>query len=182
MIAIANYPFRYLRRYLTRYRLPGVHFFAWIEHTAFSTWMRESPSLFVFPAYLIVHAFGMAFLAGTNAALDLCVLGFAPRIHFPSMQRFFPVMWFGFVINVISGLLLLICYPTKALTNPVFYIKLSCIAAGMILMVLIRKRVIDEGRSAKAMATLSLIVWAGAIVAGRLLAYTCTWLMADFQC
>jgi len=159
-----------------------VHFTAWIEQTAFSTWMRESPSLLVFPAFLIVHAFGMAFLAGTNAALDLRVLGFAPRIPLSSMQRFFPVMWFGFVINVISGLLLLICYPTKALTNPVFYIKLGCIAIGMILMLLIRKRVLIEGRSAKTMAVVSLIVWAGATVAGRLLAYTCTWLMADFQC
>ena len=144
--------------------------------------MRESPSLLVFPTYLIVHAFGMAFLAGTNAALDLRVLGFAPRIPLPSMQRFFPVMWFGFVINVMSGLLLLICYPTKALTNPVFYVKMGCIAAGMILMIMIRKRAIIEGHSAKAMAILSLIVWAGATVAGRLLAYTCTWLMADFKC
>jgi len=98
------------------------------------------------------------------------------------MQRFFPILWFGFIINLISGLILLIGYPTKAFTNPVFFIKLGCIVVGMVLMVLIRKRVILEGRSGKAMAILSMIFWTGAIVAGRLLAYTCTWLMADFKC
>jgi hypothetical protein len=159
-----------------------VHFTSWIEHTDFSTWIRESPSLLAFPTFLIIHAFGMAFLAGTNAALDLRVLGFAPRIPLPSMDRFFPVLWFGFIINLISGLLLLIGYPTKAFTNPVFFVKMGCIAAGMVLMVLIRKRVIHEGRSGKVLAILSLLFWLGAIVAGRLLAYTCTWLMVDIQC
>ena len=124
----------------------------------------------------------MGFLAGTNAALDLRILGFASRVPLPSMIRFFPVLWFGFVINLISGLLLLIGYPTKAFTNPVFFLKMSCIAAGMVLMLLIRKRVILEGRSGKVLAVLSLIFWIGAIVAGRLLAYTCTWLMVGVQC
>ena len=98
------------------------------------------------------------------------------------MNRFFPVLWLGFIINLISGLLLLIGYPTKAFTNPVFFVKMGCIAAGMVLMVFIRKRVILEGRSGKALAVLSLIFWIGAIAAGRLLAYTCTWLMVDILC
>jgi len=159
-----------------------VHFTAWIEQTGFSTWIRESPSLLAFPTFLIVHAFGMAFLAGTNAALDLRVLGVAPSIPLSGMRRFFPVLWFGFVINLISGLILLIGYPTKALTNPIFYFKIGCIVAGMVLMLLIRNRVVIEGKSGKAMAIMSLAVWTAAIVAGRLLAYTCTWLMADFKC
>ena len=167
---------------MTRCRLPVVHFTAWIEQTSLSTFIRESPSLLAFPTYLIVHAFGMAFLAGTNAALDLRVLGFAPKIPLTSMARFFPVMWFGFIINLLSGLLLLIGYPTKAFTNPVFFIKLGCVASGMVMMILIRNRVIRGGRNGNAMAILSLVFWAGAIVAGRLLAYTCTWLMADLQC
>jgi len=51
-----------------------------------------------------------------------------------------------------------------------------------VFMVLIRKRVILEGRNGKVLAVLSLMFWIGAIVAGRLLAYTCTWLMVDVQC
>jgi len=128
----------------------------------------------------------MGFLAGSNAAVDLRILGFAPRIPLPAMEKFYPVMWFGFVINAISGFLLMVGYPTKALTNPVFYLKLGCVAAGMVLMLWLRRNVVREPESpsskGRLIAVFSLLVWAGAIVAGRLLAYTCKFLMVDFPC
>jgi len=126
----------------------------------------------------------MGLLAGSNAALDLRILGFAPRVPLSAMQKFYPVMWFGFVINAISGILLLVGYPTKALTNPVFYLKLACIAAGMVLMKRLRDRVVrwDKPSHGRIMAALSLLVWAVAIVSGRLLAYTCTHLLGDIRC
>jgi len=142
--------------------------------------------MFAFPFILILHAWGMGIIAGGNAAIDLRILGFAPRVPLSAMAKFYPVMWFGFVINAISGFLLLMGYPTKALTNPVFYLKLLCIAAGMVLMSRLRRRVVPEETPAspqgKVMAALSLIVWAGAIVSGRLLAYTCKYLLGDLQC
>jgi hypothetical protein len=151
-----------------------------------SVWVREASTMFAFPFILVVHAWGMGLLAGSNAAVDLRILGFAPRVPVSAMAKFYPVMWFGFVINAISGLLLLIGYPTKALTNPVFYLKLLCIAVGMILMSWVRRRVFPGDatltRHVKAMAALSLLVWAGAIVAGRLLAYTCKYLLGDMTC
>ena len=142
--------------------------------------------MFAFPFILILHAWGMGIIAGGNAAIDLRILGFAPRVPLSAMAKFYPVMWFGFVINAISGFLLLMGYPTKALTNPVFYLKLICIAAGMVLMSRLRRRVVPEETPAspqgKVMAALSLIVWAGAIVSGRLLAYTCKYLLGDLPC
>ena len=162
-----------------------VQFTAWLEMTALSVWVRESPSLLAFPFILIVHAWGMGFLAGSNAAVDLRILGFAPKVPLPGMTKFYPIMWFGFVINAISGLLLLIGYPTKALTNPVFYLKLLFIAVGMVLMRWLRRNVVSDDTPSfrgRVVAALSLFVWAGAIVAGRLLAYTCKFLMVNFPC
>ena len=156
-------------------------FTGWLESTALSIWIRESISIFAFPFFLTLHAWGMGFLAGGNAAVDLRILGFAPRVPLDAMRKFYPAMWFGFVINTISGILLLIGYPTKALTNPLFYVKLGCIAAGMVLMIRLRDRVVRPGDpgipNAKATAVLSLLMWTTAIVAGRLLAYTCRYLM-----
>jgi hypothetical protein len=169
-------------------RLPRIviAFTTWLENTAPSIWVRESPTLWAFPFILIVHAWGMGFLAGGNAAVDLRVLGIARTIPLPAMGKFYPVMWFGFVINAISGVLLLIGYPTKALTNPVFYLKLLCIAVGMVLMVWLRRNAVRNAAApsprARAFAAFSLLVWAVAIVSGRLLAYTCTMLMATNPC
>jgi hypothetical protein len=163
-----------------------ISFTTWLESTALSVWVREAPTMFAFPFILIVHAWGMGLIAGGNAAIDLRVLGFAPRVPLSAMAKFYPVMWFGFAINAISGFLLLMGYPTKALTNPVFYLKLACIAAGMVLMSRLRRRVVPKDTPAvgagKVMAALSLIVWAGAIVSGRLLAYTCKHLLGDIPC
>ena len=94
-------------------------------------------------------------------------------------------MWFRFLLNLVSGVLLLLCYPTKALTNPVFYVKLTLIAAAMGLYVVIRRRIFDvadvvDNRSLRFIAGTSLVCWAGAITAGRLLAYTYTRLFATW--
>jgi hypothetical protein len=102
------------------------------------------------------------------------------------MKRFLPAMWFGFWLNAVSGVLLLIAYPTKALTNPLFYFKLTLIALAVWFVQLIGRRVFRfpiapgapmPGR-AKAFAAGSIALWAGAITAGRLLAYTYTRLTA----
>ena len=106
-------------------------FLLWLEATAMSTWLRESLSPLAFPTVLTLHTVGMGFLVGTNAAVDLRVLGVASQMPLKPMERFFPVMWFGFGVNAFSGVLLLIAYPTKAVTNPLFYVKLMVIGLAV---------------------------------------------------
>src|SRR5678816_2541795 len=100
-------------------------FFTWIETTELSIWLRESPSLWAFPFVLILHTVGLAFLVGANVALDARVLGLAADVPPTTLRRYDVVMWAGFWVNAVSGVLLLIAYPTKALTNPLFYGKLA---------------------------------------------------------
>ena len=159
-------------------------FFAWIESTALHTWIVESPSLFAFPGILAAHTIGLAMLAGVNGALDLRLLGFARGIPPATFIRLLPVMRAGFWINVLTGIALLIGYPTKAFTNPVFYLKLGLIAAAMVVMQALLRRAEEGGESpgTKTLAGVSLLLWAAAITAGRLLAYTCTRLMVDLRC
>ena len=159
--------------------------FLWLESTAFSIWMRESPSLFAFPGILAAHTIGLGLLAGLNGALDLRLLGAAKGIPPAAFTRFLPFMWLGLWMNVLSGIALLLAYPTKALTNPVFSVKLGLIAAGLVLLRAILQRAGGAeapNRTAKVLAAASLLVWAGAITAGRLLAYTCSRLMVDEMC
>jgi hypothetical protein len=160
-------------------------FFAWLEATSLRLWIVESPSLLAFPAILTAHTIGMGLLAGLSVALDLRLLGVAPRIPAAAFARFAPVMWLGFWINVTSGLALLLAYPTKALTNPVFYVKLALVAAALIVLRLAVRRLRSEdaiSTPARVLAVVSLVLWASAITAGRLLAYTCTRLMVDTRC
>ena len=146
--------------------------------------MRESPSFFAFPLMLSLHAVGMALAAGINGALALRLLGEARAIEVRELQRFFPAMWIGFWMNAVSGIVLLIAYPTKGLTNPVFFLKLALIAFAMICSGALTRRVFIDGSSAgrsvgvRRLSMLSLACWSSAIVAGRLLAYTYTHILA----
>jgi hypothetical protein len=165
-------------------------FLAWLESTAVSRWVLESPSIaFGFPGILVAHAIGMGLAAGLSIVLDLRILGVAHGIPLGEMRRSLPVLWFGFWLNAASGLLLLIGYPTKALTNPVFYVKLLLIAGGIGLLRRITREIDTAvhrhghgdgegerdsggGPPLKWMALASIVCWTGAITAGRLLAYT----------
>lgn len=160
-------------------------FLLWIESSAFSIWMRESPSLFAFPGILAAHTVGLGLLAGLNGVLDLRLLGFARRIPPREFIVFLPLMWLGLWVNVLSGVALLLAYPTKALTNPVFYLKLTLIAGALMILRLLLRRVRRDdvpAGSMKLAAAASLVCWGGTIVAGRLLAYTCTRLTVESVC
>ena len=163
-------------------------FLTWLESTALSVWMRESLSVFAFPGILAMHTIGMGIVAGMNGAIALRILGVAPQVSLFDMKRFVPAIWFGFWLNAISGVLLLIGYPTKALTNPVFYTKLLLIALGLVVFKVIRRRVFRDPTvgagplpaSLTKLAVASLVCWAGAITTGRFLAYTYTRLAQGF--
>ncbi len=160
-------------------------FFAFVENSELSEWIRGSESIFAFPTIITLHAIGMAFLAGGSAAMDLRILGVAPGMSLAAMARFLPVLWLGFAINAASGTLLLIAYPTKALTNPVFYVKVGLIALGAVLVYCIGTTVLrgpdveqkHKDSRARALALASLAVWLALITTGRLLGYTHTWIL-----
>lgn len=117
---------------------------------------------------------------GVNAGIDIRILGFAPGLKLAPFERFFPIFWFGFVINAITGTVLVIQDASAKLTNVDFYVKLVFIALALINLRQIQNRVfrdphIDEGplpANAKVLAALSLFYWLGTITTGRLLAYT----------
>lgn len=161
--------------------------FGWIEGSALSVWIRESTSILGFPAILSAHAIGMAVAVGVNFILALTLLGASPALPMAELRRFVPLLWAGFWLNAASGLLLLIAYPTKALTNPVFFLKLALIGVGMKVFIVMDRHLLrgrdrdqwTEGQGRR-LAVVALVSWGGAIVAGRLLAYTHWFLVADF--
>lgn len=149
---------------------------AWLERAALSTWIRESPSLWAYPLVLTLHTTGLAVLVGANWAVALRMLGVAPRIPLAPLEWLFLLMWIGFWINAASGVALFIADATVWATHPVFIVKLMFVAAGMVNLWLLRISVFREpaglgsetvSRKGKILACASLVIWVGAIVAGR---------------
>src|SRR5262252_5511173 len=111
-----------------------------IEQSGFCQWVREAE--FSFAGILLLHTIGMGLVVGINAMFDLRILGFAPSVRLQAFSRFFPVMWFGFWINAITGTILLAVNVTKLTANPDFYVKLVFIALAVINVFLLKKEVL----------------------------------------
>ena len=155
-----------------------MEFLGSVEGSAFSTWLRESSSIWAYPTVLTLHTVGLAVLVGANWALDLRVLGLARAIPLDALASSFRIMWIGFWINAVSGVMLFAADATTKGTTTLFMGKLALITAAVAAMVAIKRllygrkaRARGATRSAKVLAAASLVLWVGAIAAGRLMAY-----------
>jgi hypothetical protein len=110
--------------------------------------------------------------------IDLRLLGFGRGIPLQSIDRLFRVMWGAFALNAVTGTMLFVADASKRGPSLIFWTKLSFVAIGLVMAVMIRRRnfesdaepVVISG-AAKRLAIVSLLAWSAAITAGRLLAY-----------
>jgi hypothetical protein len=153
---------------------------AWLEASGLGTWVRESPSLWAYPAILTLHSVGLGILVGASVVVDLQLLGRTPSLGPTDLTSLFPVMWSAFALNATTGLLLFAGDATRKGAQPVFYVKLACIAAAVLLLLRARTLIGRAGSDPSALArpgpravvaVLSLVSWLGALTAGRLMAY-----------
>jgi len=155
-------------------------FFVRVENLSFSTWVRESGSIWAFPMLLFLHTLGMSIVAGGAAVIDFAVLGLWPRTApVRPLERFYPLLWTGFVMNMITGVAIFMKDASVYSRNFDFWIKLVFVVLGMVILFRIRKLVFADPELdrrpvtslARRLAWANLFCWFAAICAGRLIAY-----------
>ena len=153
--------------------------FVWLHVLPISTVVRESSP--VYAAVETFHAIGMGVLVGTITVVNLRLLGTLKRIPVFMLVNLLPLIWAGFVINAISGSLMFMSDALKMSANRIFLTKMGLIFTGFIVALALRRLVFKNMAqwmqggaipvTAKILSCVSLLVWYGAIVAGRLTAY-----------
>ncbi len=156
----------------------------------FSKWLAATPlshtiqtTSWMIPAIQTLHILGVAILFSSAVLVDLRVLRLLQRdVPMPEVtRRFLPVVWPILVVLLITGGLLIIGEPRRSLLNSTFYIKMALLALALLLTAGVQRFVVspaarDAGRGrrimAGAVASASLLVWCGILVAGRWIAYT----------
>ena len=154
-----------------------MEFLSTIEHSAFFTWVREDSSIWAYPGIRFMHTVGLAIVVGLSTMINLRVLGFARTLPMAPLERYFPIIWAGFWINAMSGTILLAADLSARLTNPAFGVMMVLIALAVVNLVLMRSAVFRDpslsasvSRRGKRLAAVSLLLWFGALTAGRLMA------------
>lgn len=151
----------------------------WIESTDVSMAIREGALLY--PILGGVHLLGIALFGGMLLMTDLRLLGWAMRDRLVSdvVEQFRQWKRFGFVIVVASGLLLAWAEPQKLYRSPAFWVKMVLFALVGVHALAFRSSVYQDPaqldklvtRSARTAAILSLVLWVGLVVSGRLIAF-----------
>ena len=154
-------------------------FFTWLQDTPFAHWVASDPSLLAYPTILTLHTVGMAIVVGTCVVMDLRLLGIASDVPLKALVAAPRLVWTGFFVNAATGIALFTTDAEHKAMQTVFFIKLSLIFLALAVYVRIRKLVFTNAApgaasisgEVKALAIVSLILWTGATVAGRLMAY-----------
>ena len=155
----------------------------WLEATALSHVLQNVS--WAIPVIQTMHILGISVVVSSMGMLGLRMLGLAGRQQ--TIQqfgvRFLPWMWRALVVMAITGILMIVAEPKRALPNPAFQIKMIMLVGVIGVSFFIRRAVIkaDPGwaRSeplgttavAKTTGLIILIAWVGIVIAGRWIAY-----------
>jgi hypothetical protein len=163
--------------------------FEWLAGTEWSIALHES--LWMYPLVESTHVLTLCLFAGTAMMFDLRLAGLALR-KVPASQvmaRLLPWTQAGFVLMVVTGVLLFYAIPVRSYQNIFFRLKvLLLLLAGVNVWLFHRgiyRRVHEWGdapvppRAARLAGYCSLVLWAGVIISGRLIAYN--WFDCDIQ-
>lgn len=155
-------------------------FLTWLQSTAFATMVAEA--LWAYPLFETMHTLGMAMLVGSLGLINLRVLGYKPELPILGTKDLLPLAWLGFTLNLISGLALFTSDAVYFWESYTFRIKMVLILLGGINAFVLGRTAFRRAELAggtyaaspgvKLTAASSLVFWVGAIIAGRLIAYT----------
>ena len=151
----------------------------WIE----STWLSQFMTgyAWAFPLAEAAHFFGLCLLLGAIGIIDLRLLGFARSFSMRAIHQLLLLVWIGFAINLITGVLFIFASASFYYPNAAFWIKMVLIllaGANALWYQLTVHREIDSWpetgaatRQAKLIAGTSLTLWIAIVFFGRFIMY-----------
>ena len=142
---------------------------------------RESPrSIWAYPTILTLHTVGLGIVVGMSAVVDLTAARLRPPYSADaSLRPLFRMIAWAFALNAATGVVLFMSDATTKVHSRCLYIKLTLIALALWNTFARTGAWCRERRARRRqqqlarpdVAVTSLVLWAAAITAGRLMAY-----------
>lgn len=154
----------------------------WLAATSLSHTIQTTG--WIIPALQTVHILCVAVVFSSAVLVDLRIWRLLGRDEpLPDVaRRFLPTIWPVLLVLLVTGSLLIIGEPRRALLNSTFYLKMALLALAIVLTAALQRSIASSpnfwdrdltrriaGRFA---ATVSILVWCGILFAGRWIAYT----------
>ncbi|MBT4164698.1 MAG: hypothetical protein HOE58_07830 [Porticoccaceae bacterium] len=155
------------------------NYFEWILSTALSSWVLGNE--WVWPIAETFHFFGLSLLIGSLLLIDMRMIGWFKQINIRAVHALLPLVFVGFIINMMTGVLFYFGDPERYTVNIAFQMKmLLIILAGLNALLYYWKidSVMhncgphdDTPALTKVVGAASLIFWFGVLMLGRLIPY-----------
>lgn len=149
-----------------------------MQDSQFTDWFLGSDSIWTYPLVLTLHTVGLAILVGASVVIHLRLLGVGPGVPPERLRVLYRFIWSGFLLNLVTGLVLFVTQAADRAVDPVFYVKLLSIFIALWLGQRAKRfltSAIDVPAAQRSQARLvaigGLALWSVGIVAGRLVAY-----------
>ena len=161
-------------------------FSEWLTQTQLSAFFADTTHLstwLIIPLSQTIHILGVAVVMISVGVLNLHLLGIAgTRRSFAQLAgQLIPWIWGALIVLFVTGALQTIAEPGRELLNLGFRVKmvLLLIVAAITLIYQITlgkdphywEYTVQRRQAARTLATISLVLWVGIAVAGRLIAY-----------
>lgn len=153
-------------------------FLAALDSSALSVGLRASE--WSYPLVNMLHILGIALLVGPILILDwrLISLRASPSVSVLA-SVLLPAASAGLALAVLAGLLLFIARPLDYAFNPLFQVKLACIALGLLNVAYLHRSASwgdavarnRPDRRVRLACVVSLLCWLMALGLGRLIGY-----------
>lgn len=152
-----------------------------ISQTGLSQFIQQT--LWVIPWLQVLHILAIAVVMSSIFMIDMRILNLTgtTQTMTQTAQRFTPWIWWGLLVLLVSGSLLIIGEPRRSLDNIAFWIKMSLLAVAvtstLAFQFSLRNRVAfweedHEGRAfVRVLAVITFLIWCAIAIAGRWIAY-----------
>jgi len=153
-------------------------------------WIAANLGYFVYalpwtwPIMETIHFFGLCLLLGGLIVIDLRLLGVNRIIPTMTVHDLLPIVIFGFVLNLVTGVLFFVGDPHRYAPNIAFQLKMVLVVLAGLNALYYQKKIAPEidgwtehseiPMNAKVVGATSLILWFGVLAYGRLIPYVGT--------
>jgi len=149
--------------------------FRWIANSPLADWVVSSP--YIWPTLESIHFVSLCVLMGSLLVVDLRLIGVFREPIARTVAFLIRLSLLAFAVNLSTGVLFFFGYTAKYVNNPAFEIKLTLIAIAGLNALYYRWRLPnlvntrEVTRSSIAVGCISLALWSGVIVCGRMITF-----------
>ena len=156
----------------------GLSDLAWLNDTPIAAWVNSSQ--YIWPALETIHFSSLCVLVGSIVIIDLRLIGFFRQQCASIVEFLVRLSLLAFAVNFTTGFLFFAGNSFKYINNSAFDIKLILIMIAGLNAIYYRLRLShivagnDVTWSSIGVGYLSLLLWSGVIICGRMITFYAT--------